>query len=101
MVNARSLNISWGTCGEAWIDREETRLNAIWDRVMAKASRQTRDALIVEQGKWLEFKHRACQFFSLGEWGRDGTLMHEPRCKAHILRERSEFLTQVDASLAR
>jgi len=88
-----------GECGSAWVAREETLLNSVWDRLMAKVMGRTKDILIVEQGAWIEFKERACNFYGTGDWGREGTVIHMPRCKARVIAERTKLLEEVDVAV--
>ena len=94
-------NITLGNCGSELVTRTEARLNEAWDRLMSKVSGQTKDALIIEQGAWLEFKERACNFYASGDWGREGTVFKRPQCKTTVILERLRFLEDVDGSVRR
>jgi uncharacterized protein YecT (DUF1311 family) len=92
-------NLTLGRCSGEMVARAESRLNEVWDRLMAKVSGRTKDTLIVEQGSWIEFKERACNFYASGDWGREGTVYHAPHCKARVIEERTKLLEEVASSV--
>jgi len=85
-------NLEWSKCGGAFIDREDTKLNAAWKRVYALTSDETKKDLLAEQRAWNAYKERSCKFYANGEWGREGSVVHFMLCRAAVIAERTKTL---------
>lgn len=100
-VNAASDNASWSLCGSALIKREDDRLNAVWQRVFGSTSGQTRIDLRAEQRSWIVFKEASCRFYANGDFGREGTVLSFPVCRAGVIADRTRALEAIGQSLKR
>lgn len=85
-------NFEWQKCGADYVSREDTKLNIVWKRAVATASSQTKSDLLEEQRAWLSYKDEACKFFTNGEFGREGQVIHFFACKAEIINKRTREL---------
>lgn len=102
-----SSNAEWSECGGAEIDRQDQRLNAVWQKVMKcltpaspsdNSLRDARKQLLDEQRLWLKWKESSCGFYDargadgMPTFGREGQVLDYPACRATVLAQRSEFL---------
>lgn len=91
-MDGAKTNLDLGKCGDAWIKREDAKLNATWKKLHAAATGQTKKDLRAEQRLWVAFKEAACKFYANGEWGREGDVIHAPACLATIIADRTKEL---------
>ena len=89
-------NIALERCGGDLIEREDTRLNATWNRIHAPGVEATGRDLQAEQRAWIAFKDRSCLFYRSGRFGRDGQVLSYPLCRAGIIAERTATLEAYD-----
>jgi uncharacterized protein YecT (DUF1311 family) len=85
-------NTQWAQCGGEWIEREDDRLNATWQRVYGATTGQTHTDLLAEQRAWIGYREAACRFYSNGDWGREGQVLDAPACIAGVIAARTAEL---------
>lgn len=90
-------NPSWSICGSEWLVREDTKLNVAWKRLLAANEPNSVRDLRAEQRAWNAYKDRACRFYSNGDFGREGQVLHYPACRARIISERTMTLNSYAA----
>jgi uncharacterized protein YecT (DUF1311 family) len=84
-------------CGGQLLKREDDRLNAVWKRIYARQSGQTRSDLLAEQRLWISYKDRTCLYFANGEFGSNGRAVSFAACRAKVIAERVEALEALAA----
>ncbi len=88
-------NPDYGVCGAARLKDGDTLLNEVWKRVYGDASGEVKRALLAEQRLWIAYKDRSCQFWLDGQ-GREGQVIHFPRCRAAVIEDRIGLLDDMD-----
>jgi uncharacterized protein YecT (DUF1311 family) len=101
MAEAKGESIAFGECGGALVARAEAELDIVWKRLLDKTPQRSKYALSAEQLAWIAFKGRACDFYSSGDWGREGVVVHTPQCKARIISERTKQLEDLEGQVQR
>lgn len=91
-MDAAETNADFGDCGDAFVKREDAKLNATWKELHGAATGQTKKDLLAEQRLWVSFKESACKFYANGDWGREGQVIDAPACMATIIADRTEEL---------
>ena len=91
-----------GECGDAWLEREDARLNAAWKSVVGKAGESTKAALLGEQRAWNAFKEKSCLFYAdaEGTFGTAGRFLSFPACRAAVVVARTEALEDIGTFLS-
>lgn len=92
MSNADGTNPSYARCGQAWVAREDARLNATWKAVFPTLSAVRQREVREEQRAWIKLKDRSCAAEARGEFGREGQVIQLYECRANILIERTRYL---------
>ena len=92
-------NTAWGACGAAMIEREDTRLNAAWQRVYPLLEAEGQKALQAEQRAWIAYKDKSCLFYAGGEYGREGQVLDYPVCRAAVIAGRTRELVAIEKAL--
>lgn len=93
-------NQAWALCGNAWIEREDDRLNEAWKRLLDGASEQMTSDLRAEQRAWNSYKELSCLFYANGEFGREGQVLSFPACRAAVIANRTAELDAYEAGEA-
>jgi uncharacterized protein YecT (DUF1311 family) len=83
---------AWAECGGARLEREDEKLNAVWKKLYAAASGQTKTDLLAEQRLWNTFKESSCDFYANWDWGRQGQVLEYPICRAEVIAARTKEL---------
>ena len=91
-----------GACGDAWLKREDARLNAAWKAVAGTAEEPTKAALLGEQRAWNVFKEKSCLFYADADdtFGTAGRFLSFPACRAEVIIARTRELTDIGAFLS-
>ena len=79
-------------CAAADYQQADTAMNAIYKKVMDRASEAQRDLLKKAQNAWLSVRDADCAFVSSGANGGSVQPMTESQCLADKTRERAAFL---------
>lgn len=92
-IDATTTNNEWASCGGAYIEREEAKMNEAWQRLMEQTEGDTTAALKAEQEAWTEFRKEACAFYSDPvAFGREGQVLSYPSCVAETVASRTAQL---------
>jgi uncharacterized protein YecT (DUF1311 family) len=97
-VDATKTNFEWSQCGVAEINREEERVGAAWRKAFAcfadsAAMKIAKQKFLDEQRLWIKWKDASCNFYGEQEaFGREGSVLHFPQCRASVIIQRAEFL---------
>lgn len=92
-MNAARSNFDFDKCGKAVLTRDDERLNAVWKQVLNLALDPARKDLLEEQRSWLKFRDTSCLFYgSRDDFGREGTVIHLPKCRDNIISDRIKTL---------
>ena len=75
-------------CGDAWIQREDRRLNDAWREFISFLDGRERELALEEQRAWIRFKDQSCNFFTTGQYGTWGRDSNFPRCRAAVIASR-------------
>lgn len=94
-----STNQAWGACGSAWITREDVRLNTTWRQVYPMLEGDAAKALLEEQRAWITYKDASCRFYVIGDYGREGQMLHYSMCRAQVIAARTRDLEGLATSL--
>lgn len=81
-------------CGEDWLSRETSALNATFDAVIAQTDGAIADAMASEQTSWSEFYKASCTFMADTAFAPGGDTTTYFACKAKIIADRR---TTIDA----
>lgn len=81
-------------CGEDWLSRETSALNAAFDSVIAQTDGAIADAMASEQTSWSEFYKASCTFMADTAFAPGGDTTTYFACKAKIIADRR---TTIDA----
>lgn len=87
-----ATNADWQKCGVDYVAREDKKLNTSWKKAFDAAGPLTKTDLLEEQRAWISYKEKACNFFSNGEQGREGQVLHIFSCKAAVIDQRIKEL---------
>ncbi len=76
-------------------------MDEAWLRLMELTEGDTTVALKAEQDAWMQFREKACQFYSDPvAFGREGQVLSFPNCVADVVAGRTEqlrgYLRQID-----
>ena len=102
-MDAASSNFDFANCAGAEVKRQEGALNAAWKIVsqrMKERAPKSFEALLAEERLWVKWKDEACRFYTTGDFGREGQVLHFGACKAEVVAERAQFLKQLADFLA-
>lgn len=94
-VNATDTNYGWAECGGAYLKRADAALNAAWKQIFAGTTGKTRADLLKEQRAWIAYKDASCNFYSNGDWGREGEVLHFYGCRGAVIEHRTAELTVI------
>ena len=86
-------------CGDEWIAREETALNAAWRALLPLIDGDRRAALLEEQRAWVRFKDLSCAYLT-DYYGSMAPNVFFARCRARILAERTAELRRIREFIA-
>jgi uncharacterized protein YecT (DUF1311 family) len=87
-------NTAWGQCGGDWLKRADNKLNTTWKKIYEQVDGQTKTDLLAEQRLWNSFKESSCNFYTNGDWGREGQVLHYPGCRATVIEARTKQLQE-------
>lgn len=87
-------NTAWGQCGGDLLKRADSKLNATWKKIYGQANGQTKTDLLAEQRLWNSYKESSCSFYTNGDWGREGQVLHYPSCRASVIEARTKQLQE-------
>jgi uncharacterized protein YecT (DUF1311 family) len=93
-IDRNQTNAAWGECGGELLRQRDDELNTVWRRVYGRQSGQTKAQLLDEQRAWVRYKDASCVYYSNGEFGREGQVLHFAGCRAEVIRRR---ITQLKA----
>lgn len=96
-IDGTSSNPEWAGCGEAFLGRLDSALNAAWNKANASLDKQSRKDLLAEQRAWLKFRNSSCLFWANGSYGREGQVLHFYGCRAAVIEARIAALNGVYA----
>ena len=99
-INASSTNTAWSQCGGEFVQRQDDKLNAVWKKVYALTSGQSKTDLLAEQRAWIAFKDKACRLYANGDYGREGQVLGYPSCLADVITDRTRQLEAIGRQLA-
>jgi uncharacterized protein YecT (DUF1311 family) len=91
-IDHTSTNPEWAGCGEAYLRRLDSALNAAWKKANASVDGQSRKDLLAEQRAWLKFRDSSCLFWANGSYGREGQVLHFYGCRAAVIEARISAL---------
>jgi len=96
-VDIAKDNVERSHCGVAEINREEERLNEAWKKALACFAdpfmKGAKQKFLDEQRLWIKWKDASCTFYGEQEaFGRDGSVLDFPLCRASVIIERAKFL---------
>ena len=90
-----------GDCGGAWIEREDARLNAAWQALLAELPEESQPMLRDEQRAWLAYRDRSCLFYlDPAAYGSIGRHLSYPSCRAFVIAQRTQALNEILVSVA-
>ena len=101
-VVATDTNDGWAQCSDQEIERQEGRLEAVWNEtftLMKKIAPKSAEMLLDEQRAWVKYKDGACNFYGSGDFVREGQVISLGRCKAQNIADRIEALSQLAKEL--
>jgi uncharacterized protein YecT (DUF1311 family) len=76
-------------CGEEWIAREQARLDAAWQQLVAVADGDVATALTAEQRAWEAFRDTSCTFKLDEGFGGAGGPTGYHACRAEAIADRA------------
>jgi uncharacterized protein YecT (DUF1311 family) len=79
-------------CGEAWIAREQGRLDDAWKRLQEVADGEVAEKLAVEQKDWEAFRDLSCTFKLDPGFGGAGGPTGYHACRAEVIASRAAAL---------
>lgn len=77
-------------CGDAWIGREQSRVDTVWQQIIGLTEGKVNDALTAEQRAWGSFRDASCLFRRDEGFGDDGGSYFA--CRAAVISERAHAL---------
>jgi len=90
-----------GACGGAWMEREDTRLNAAWQALLEELPEEGQPMLRDEQRAWLAYRDRSCLFYlDPAAYGSIGRHLSYPSCRAFVIAQRTQALNEILVSVA-
>ncbi|NDV87827.1 DUF1311 domain-containing protein [Aurantimonas aggregata] len=90
-----------GACGAEWIDREDARLNEMWQALLDELPEASEEMLREEQRAWLAYRDKTCLFYlDAVEYGQVGRYLSYPSCRAFVIAQRTEALGEIRESVA-
>jgi uncharacterized protein YecT (DUF1311 family) len=95
-----SRESEFASCGAAWVQREDGRLNAAWRELLPLLEGVERGALVAEQRAWIAFNENSCDYLYTDRWGTIGRNTWYPRCRAAIIIARTAQLRDLRAQIA-
>ncbi len=99
MKKSDGTNPAWAGCGQAWVDREEARLNATWKKLYAGLTGKTKADLLTEQRLWNAYKEASCAYHANGDYGREGEVIGFPTCRAAVISARTKELEEIGKAI--
>lgn len=99
---AGAVDQAMGECGDAWLEREDARLNKAWKSAYGKAGESTKAALLGEQRAWNVFKEKSCLFYADADdtFGTAGRFLSFPACRAEVIVARTKALEDIGTFLS-
>jgi uncharacterized protein YecT (DUF1311 family) len=79
-------------CGEEWVKREQTKLDAAWQQLGEMADGEVAKALVAEQRAWEAFRDVSCSFKLDEGFGGAGGPKGFHACRAEVIATRTEAL---------
>lgn len=95
MERAQANDPAMFECGGAELDRQDSRLNAVYRTLLAKLETDERAALVKAERDWIRYRDSHCDFEA--PWNGIGTLdriMHTD-CTIRLTSERADQLTRL------
>ena len=90
-----------GACGTEWIDREDARLNEMWQALLAELPEDSEELLRDEQRAWLAYRDATCLFYlDPVEYGQVGQYLSYPSSRAFVIAQRNDALNEILVSVA-
>lgn len=97
-INTHTTNLAWSQCSDQEISRQEQLLSQAWETTFATMKRfspQAAALLLQEQRAWVHYKDAACQYYASGAFGREGQVLDYGACKAALISQRIDDLTDL------
>ena len=88
-------NMDFDKCGSKLLKNEDDKLNQAWAKAYDLMDGQSKTDLLAEQRAWIVFKEKSCQFYTNGEWGHEGEVIHFAGCRAVIIHDRTKQLESI------
>jgi uncharacterized protein YecT (DUF1311 family) len=79
-------------CGEAWLKREQARLDAVWQQLGQMADGHVAEALVAEQRAWEAFRDVSCSFKLDEGFGAAAGPNGFHACRAEVIAQRAKAL---------
>lgn len=87
-----AANADLGVCGEAWLAREQSALDAKWTSIIDLTDGAVADTLANEHTAWTAFKDASCAFMHDTAFAPGGDKASYYGCRASVIADRSREL---------
>jgi|GEM_PF-4386373 len=87
-------NYDYSSCGEAYLERLDSKLNLVWRDIYSTHS-ESRHLLLEEQRKWIPFKESSCRYLAdTSAYGTAGRDIYFYECRSKIIQQRIKELQE-------